>query len=842
MKKIILSCLLGFISLAYASTPLPPNSVTSPEVSESKIISSQNFFVTKNYDDNSIPQDLKKWIPWVNKNNFTQNCVESVCVFIPQLTIQKNSQKTNYTFLFNGTSLAQSAWVSLPYSDTIWPLSVRVNGQKALLVNHEGKPFIQVPQKDFKIEVDYTNTIFDKNSSFELPFNIVSFSNQTGQNISLKDTTLSLSDIAKTDEQNSFQEIKVFRKFTDNIPYQLDTNLQINFSGKTKEIDLGAVLPSHFKLTQINSDLKVIFKDNHYFATLVPGTHFINFKSFANKEISSFSVKDLVLNIDSEIWSVQNNNNIRNIDIKSATVVDPKQVSVPQEWVSLPSYMVSDKLDIISSQQGLSFNTDLKLNAQRTTIFGFNDTVYSLDRVSLTNQNSKELKFNSGVSLQSISLSQPKMILKEKDQNYILLNAADNTGTIQFDTPKGNDIVSQLADSYYVDSWNAGFIPRTDLIWATNAKVTSSDFWFNAWNLYSLFSLSVLIIALYKLVGKEAAVFALFSLVSFYYNNSVFWIFWILLVISYAFNKYLPEKYINFKRNTNNISLIGTFLVVLFSLEFVFNEIFSLMHANVSHRLYFSPMSSFILILVIFIAYKLFNKIVSRHSQTGKKKGGWLIWLVLGLVCLSLPYIFSVSRSTTVGAGASSSAFRSVDDYAVPAAAAPAAIPSSVEISADPENIKAVPSSAQQEAHSGLAGSIKQASSLDEIARRQEAEEKAKQEALNQSRMLAKPKANLVRDVAQEKVQVGHSFVEINSLHSYTLTPSNKDAVHFYIADKWLVNLYGIIQSIFLLLLAYILVIYNLFIFKKNTILEKLPSCLSNNYLVRKVQSKINEA
>lgn len=845
MKKIILSCLLGFTSLAYATKPLPTSPISTPEVSESKIISSQNFFITKNYDDNAIPQDLKKWIPWVNKNNYTQNCVDSVCVFIPKLTIQRNSQKSNYIFVFDGTSLAQSAWVSLPYSETAWPLSVRVNGQKALLVNHEGKPFIQVPQKDFKIEVDYTNSIFDKDSSFELPFNVVSFENQTGQHLSLKDTTLSLSDLIKTDEQNSFQEIKVFRKFTDNIPYQLDTNLQINFSGKIKEIDLGSVLPSNFKLTQINSDLKVIFKDNHYYATLVPGTHFINFQSFANQEISSFSVKDLVLNTDSEIWSIQKNNNIRNIDIKSVSVVDPKQVSVPQEWIQLPAYMVSDKLDIISSQQGLSLNTDLKINARRNTVFGFNDTVYTLDNIVLENQNSKELKFNSGVSLQSISLSQPKMILKEKDQNYILLNASDKNGTIQFDTPKGHDIVSQLADSYYVDSWNAGFIPRTDLIWATNAKVTSSDFWFNAWNLYSLFSLSVLIIALYKLVGKEAAIFALFSLVSFYYNNSVFWIFWILLVISYAFNKYLPEKYINFKRNTNHISLIGTFLVVLFSLEFVFNEIFSIMHANVSHRLYFSPMSSLITIVVLFIAYNLFIKIMNRHSQTGKKKRGWIIWLIIGLILLSLPYFFSVSRTTTVGAGAYSSGIntstlRSIDDYAAaPAAVAPAApvIQSSSQIGMDASDIHTVEvpgASNNPEYRDKMA-------SLDEVTRRQ-AEEKAKKEMLNSSRMLAKPKANIVRNVAQEKVQVGHSFVEINSLHSYSLTPSNKDSVHFYIANKWLVNLYGIIQSIFLLLLAYILVIYNLFIFKKNDILEKLPSCFSNNYLVRKVQSKINEA
>lgn len=832
MKKLILSCIFGITSLVYAAKPLPLNPSDNSEVSQTNVISSQNFFISNTYDEKAIPQDLKRWIPWVNKNNYAKNCVESICVFIPKLTVQKlNDKNTVYSFVFEGTSLTPSAWVALPSSDSIWPLSVKINGQDSPLVNHEGKDFVQVPQKDFKIQVEYNSSIFDKKSSFEIPFNVVSFDNQTGQNLSLKDTILSLNDIQNNNENNSFQDIKVFRKFSDNIPYQLDTNLIINFSGKTKELDLGVVLPAGFKLTEINSDLQVIFKDNHYYATLIPGTHFINFQSFANKEINTFLTKGLILNTESEIWSIQKNNNIRNIDIKSASVVDPKQVSVPQSWSQLPAYLVLDKLDIVSSQQGLSLNTDLKINAQRTTVFGFNDTAYSLDHVSLNNQNTKELTFNSNVLLQSVSLSQPKMILSDKNKNYVLLNSSDNSGTIQFDTPKNHNIVSQLSNSYYVDSWKAGFIPRTDLIWTTNAKVTSSDFWFNAWNLYSLFSLSILIIALYKLIGKEAAFFALFSLVSFYSNNSVFWIFWILLVVSYAFNKYLPEKYINFKRNTNHISLIGTSLVVLFALQFVFNEIFSIIHPNVSHKLYFSPLSFLITILVIFISYKLFNKIFNHffHKENKKTTLGWLF--ILLVILFGIPSLLSFTISTLTGysqnnSGILSSSLRGVDDYTAAPASLPMVTQKSMQVGINNNAIKTM------------------VAPLDEISSKQEQEssEKNKKEDFNSISMIAKSKANIVRHVAQEKVQIGHAFVKIDSLHFYTLIPSNKDSVHFYIAEKWMVNLYGILQSVFLLLLAYILVVYNLFLFKKGDFLNKLPTCFSCNYLVRKVQSKINEA
>ena len=68
MKKILLTFLLGFSSLAFANKPLlttptiPVNAniEESSQVTDSKIFSSQNFFITKSYHDNNVPQDLKK--------------------------------------------------------------------------------------------------------------------------------------------------------------------------------------------------------------------------------------------------------------------------------------------------------------------------------------------------------------------------------------------------------------------------------------------------------------------------------------------------------------------------------------------------------------------------------------------------------------------------------------------------------------------------------------------------------------------------------------------------------------------------------------------------------------
>ena len=643
-----------------------------------------------------------------------------------------------------------------------------------------------------------------------MPFNIVSFDNLTNQKILLKNNQLSLNDIEETKETNNFQEIKVFRKFTDYIPYLLDTNVQINFSGKNKDFDLGTVLPKDFNLSQINSDLKITYKNSHYFITFTSGTYFINFKSFANKEISEISIKNLINDSESEVWSIEKNNNVRNMDVSSASLVDPKQSNVPNEWVHLPAYNIKDNIVFKTTQQGLSYNTDLKINAERTSIFGFNDNIYSKDSVTLTNQNTKQLKFTPDLNLQSISLNSPKMIFKENNQNYVLLSAQDKKGEISFDTNKNEDIPSQLSDSYYVDSWTTYFTPRTELLWTTNAKVQSDNFWFNSWNLYSLFSLSILIISIYKLLGKESATLALFSLLSFYSINSSFWLFWIFLIITFSANKFLPQKYISLKNNLNTFNLLGIILISLFTIRFVFNEIFSIIHPNLSRTISFDGLSNLLYILIFVLLFKFLIKMKNKASSnaSNRKWSTVIFFASIGMVLLTLPYLYSISSSTVSGYGVSVNktgigigTLRCVD--------------------------------CDNPSQSPFAAAIEQ----DVI---EEKTLSSQISSLNSAKLVAPKK--IMRDIASEKTQVGHPMINLNTFHFYDIKSNNKEPVHFIIANKWLVDLYGLLQCIFLVLLSYIFIIYNILLFKKGDLLTKLPSPFYNNYIVTKIQSKINEA
>ena len=118
MKKlsiIILSCLS---SLAFSMSP-PQEKVLEPTQQEKlnpSIISSESFYISKNYDESNVPKDLKQWLPWVNKNNLLQHCVDQYCVFVPKLTL---SQNNHYKFLMEGTSLVKNAWIPLPSSEKV---------------------------------------------------------------------------------------------------------------------------------------------------------------------------------------------------------------------------------------------------------------------------------------------------------------------------------------------------------------------------------------------------------------------------------------------------------------------------------------------------------------------------------------------------------------------------------------------------------------------------------------------------------------------------------------------------------------------------------------------------
>ena len=515
---------------------------------QSNEVNNQNNIINlPQTNEKNIPEALKVWIPWVKKGNENQNCPEeNSCVFFPKLNIYQSTQSKDIIFEFLGMNYLEKAWVALPYNKEggFWPLTAQVNGKQAVIVEKNNMPYLQINNGENKVVINYAQDKLLKQKIINLNFAPISFSSNSLP-ITLDNQQLLIGQDTKTTTSQSNLIIQTFRKLEDNIPLKLTTEIKIDYSGISKEINLGKVIPKNFNLNKLNTDLKVFYKDEQYIVQLTPGQHFLEFEAYAPQNITEISTKGLVNNIDKEIWSIQTTPEIRQINIVGAEQIDPKQVNIPSEWMNLPAWLVKDDLQIKTEKRGVNLNSTLDMTVNRTSWYGFNhDKLTILDRVELTNKDHQFISINNDkIKIDFIKVNEnPQLIVLKENKPTILLPmgglniSTQGTSSIKDDIPTYN-----FEGNNRMNNWQFNLAPRYRLLATTGTNDSGS--WKDSWNLYSVFFLALIIFTFYRLTGKHIALLAALSIIVFQGTNVFSWIIWIPLLLIMAILKYLPAKH-----------------------------------------------------------------------------------------------------------------------------------------------------------------------------------------------------------------------------------------------------------------------------------------------------------
>lgn len=759
------------------------NSMPSSNIEKEVILS--------NYDENNIPDKILDWIPWVEKDNLKKDCPDS-CIFFPQLKIKENNNI--YVFDFKGVSYSDNGWVVLPYSDndnSFWPLSVLVNGEAAIIVNKDKKPYVKVPKDNVQILIFYNKESLKLQKQITLPFIPISYFNTTNSFINLNKNQLLIGKEFLEKNITNTETIQVFRKLSDNVPLILTTKIKLDYSGSPKIIDLGKVLPEGFKLIKTKSDLKITYKNNNYLAQVSSGTHFIDIDAYSNKNLTDISVKGLINNVDKEIWSIQSNNNIRQLVISGGQQVDSHQVNTPQEWSSYPTWYVDNTLKLKTEKRGINLNSPLDININyRESWYGFNGSVItSIDNIFMKNKDNQFVSSEVGnSSIDFFKINNIPQLLVEKDNKpTLILPTGDLNVKVQHKSSLEKDVPIFLFEGIQsINNWVVNLAPRNRVIGATGSKSVDGA-WINSWDLYSLFFLCLLTVATYKLMGKSIAILAFVSIVFFQSNSMFSWSIWIPLLIIMGLLKLIPSKNINFLYITRIIGLLIFAIITISSIPFIAQELRSIVNSS-QDSVYFNPMFTTDIFSVIFylIGFGVIIKAINMISVSGFKNLFQILTLVfVGFLFISTPSLLTSSKGVTFGTG-------SVNN-----------------IPLDSEAIFMAPSSPAP------------------ISMAQKSQ-------LNVNSSINKNFSQEVRSVIDEKVQVGAGTPNWSFENKVTIVPEKtaKD-IRLYVASPFWVNIAAIIQIFLLIALIYNLAIYLLYVYGKNNWIKKVPPKLINNFLTK---------
>jgi hypothetical protein len=835
LKHFVLSAIgLSITSLTFASEvqELPiPSSQQIAQKNTAIIKKANDNYVLRNSDfENNLPKQAADWISYIKKNNPELNCPQSQgvvsCVFLS--TIQLDDLNGEYQVSLKGSSFV-SGFIEIPTltkmdsQNKVWFKRITVNGKDVESIVKNNKTYIAVDKNDFEVKLVLSRDASKDLGNINFTESPLILINNIKNKEFIKDGSSiriakQINDVKPIDIENKDKkeelEISVFRKITTNIPNILSTKLKITYSGQNKDYFVGKVLPEGFDFNVANSSLRIEKKDDGFWAKLTPGEHEINIESFILKNIDTVNVKGLIPQAKSEIWSLEQINNIRQIDANASQQVDPKQALVPNQWANLPAFLVKDNFNYKTTHRGIEENNDVRVGVTRKSFYGFNDNkMFHLDTLNIENKGRQFLsKTNDDLLSESFSVN---------NVNQVLVNSENKTGVI---IPKGNFVAQTQSTSEKtsfnakawegdttINYWGINLAPRMKMVAITGDNITSTGTWFDHWNLYSIFSVFIIVLAFFKLFGKTTATMAFIGLLMF--PGEVFsWILWLTILLTLGLLKVLPESDDGkFSRIVKVVSSISFGVFVFYTIDFIKTEIQLIINPSletISQKLHIINNQNFfthlITLLLIWWVFGLFINKNQKETKVKKVKLSEVImFTIISAFCLSLPSFLNTGRETVFGSASN----ESIDGMQI-------------------RNMKGIDNNTvmPNEAELDIAVPASPAQSSIAMMDSYRAKEYSKKEIENN---IIIKKAQIGSGVPNWTFK-GNSY-QVKSKGEIT----NTDKVNLYIAPVWLVNIFSIVQISFLLSTLFLFGLGLINLSNKKDWFNKLPLAVRENKLVK---------
>lgn len=134
--------------------------------------------------------------------------------------------------------------------------------------------------------------------------------------------------------------LQVFRKVIDEIPLLVETRIDLEVSGRQRELVLGRALLPQFIPLSLTSPLPTRLEpDGRLRAQVRPGSWSIQLSARFPAETTHIALgKNLSPWPDSEIWVFDARPKLRLVEVQGVISIDPRQTRLPGEWQHLPTY------------------------------------------------------------------------------------------------------------------------------------------------------------------------------------------------------------------------------------------------------------------------------------------------------------------------------------------------------------------------------------------------------------------------------------------------------------------------------------------------------------------------
>ncbi len=508
-------------------------------------------------DRKNVPEPLKPWTDWALADSGSALCPtlqgqkDAVrCVWPSRLELVVDEKGGRFSQRWH---VDAPGWVPLPGDEKRWPLDTKVDGTSAVVITGAAVPTVRLAAGDHVVTGSFawdsppeSLRVPPETGLLTLTLRgavVASPNRDAGGNVFLQKTT--------TAEEGEKLEILAHRKITDDIPLLLTTHLELDVAGKSREVLLGKALPPGFVPMSLDSQLPArLESDSRLRVQVRPGRWSIEL--VARSEGATASVKrpapEGPWREGEEVWTFEAKPDLRLVDIKGPSSIDPAQTSLPEAWKKLPAYpmKVGDELGFEERRRGDADPPPNMLTLRRTLWLDFDGGGFTIsDALTGTLNRDSRLEMDPPTTLGRVAIGgRDQFITHLGDPTHMGVEVRQGA----LDVTADSRLVGSVSDIPAV-GWKHDFHqvtgtlhlpPGWRLLHASGVDEVPAT-WIHQWSLLEIFLALIVSIAIGRLHGWRWGAIALVMLaLTLPEDGAPKWT-WLVVLAAEALVRVLPD-------------------------------------------------------------------------------------------------------------------------------------------------------------------------------------------------------------------------------------------------------------------------------------------------------------
>jgi hypothetical protein len=535
-----------------------------------------------------VPEALQAWIDWALHGETEAGCARleedpehRECFWPTQLELTLDDRGGSFTQLWN---VQRRAWVPLPGNGKSWPQDVVVDGAPAAVIEQESQAVVELGLGAHRVtgrfEWDRLPEMLPIPPrsglvTLTLRGEAVPFPERDGEG----HLWLQRREAAATEDSDRVDVI-VHRLINDDVPLQLETLIQLEVSGKAREVLLGPALPAGFVPMSLGSALPARLEpDGRLRMQVRPGRWIIGLTARHDGPAPTLQAPTpSEIWASHEVWVFRARPDLRLVTIEGADAVDPQQTDLQGDWRQLPAYLMKpgSELRLVERRRGDSDAPPDQLNLSRTLWLDFDGGGYSLrDQVHGTLTHGWRLDMGAPIMLGRVAVDGSDQFITRLTADApagveIRAGSLDLTADSRLDSAQRTlPAVGWLHDFQSV-SGQLQLPPGWRLLHATGVDQARPT-WIATWTLLDLFVVLITALATAHLFGWPWGLLALAAIGLSYTESAAPQFIWLGVLAAEALVRVVPAG--RAQRVLRGIRLAMQIALVIFAVPFLIQQL-----------------------------------------------------------------------------------------------------------------------------------------------------------------------------------------------------------------------------------------------------------------------------